>query len=306
MELRQLEHFVTVATEQHFTHAADLLGISQSGLSASIRALESELQAPLFVRTTRQVELTAVGAALLPEARRTLASARAARTAVDAVSGLLGGVVTVGSEACPGVLNLAAALAAFRHRHPAVEVRLQVSGSEALIEDVAAGRADVAIAVPVGPLPRNVVSQALGVEPLVVLSHPRREFAQRGHVALTELLGETFVDFGPGASSRILVTRAFAAVGHVYRPELEVNDVHLLLDLILEDLGIAIVPASIARKRPHDLAGTPLAEGPQDWVVSVVTDASPSPAANALRNQFVSSAASTFPSRPKIIEKTQR
>lgn len=42
MELRQLEHFVAVTEERYFTRAADLLHISQSGLSASIRALEVE------------------------------------------------------------------------------------------------------------------------------------------------------------------------------------------------------------------------------------------------------------------------
>ncbi|MGW3803871.1 LysR family transcriptional regulator, partial [Streptomyces clavifer] len=53
MELRQLEHFVAVAEEQHFTRAAERLAVSQSGLSASVRALEHELRTPLFSRTTR-------------------------------------------------------------------------------------------------------------------------------------------------------------------------------------------------------------------------------------------------------------
>ena len=74
MELRHLEYFVAVAEEQHFTRAAERLMVSQSGLSASVRALERELGAPLFVRSTRSVELTGGGRALLAEANRTLAS----------------------------------------------------------------------------------------------------------------------------------------------------------------------------------------------------------------------------------------
>ena len=74
MELRQLEHFLAVAEECHFTRAAKRMHVAQSGLSASIRALELELGAPLFLRTTRQVELTQAGRALLPEARKALGS----------------------------------------------------------------------------------------------------------------------------------------------------------------------------------------------------------------------------------------
>ena len=73
MELRQLEAFVAVAEECTFTRAASRLYVAQSGLSATIRSLERELQAPLFVRSTRRVALTPAGSALLPEARRTLA-----------------------------------------------------------------------------------------------------------------------------------------------------------------------------------------------------------------------------------------
>src|SRR5581483_8395327 len=72
MELRHLEHFVAVAEERHFSRAAQGLHIVQSGLSASIRALEQEIGAPLFLRTTRRVTLTADGRAFLPEARRAL------------------------------------------------------------------------------------------------------------------------------------------------------------------------------------------------------------------------------------------
>lgn len=71
---RLLRAFTAVAEELHFTRAAARLYLAQQALSRDIRRLERELGAELFVRTTRQVALTADGERLLPYARRVLAA----------------------------------------------------------------------------------------------------------------------------------------------------------------------------------------------------------------------------------------
>ena len=286
MELRQLEHFVAVAQERHFTRAAELLQISQSGLSASIRALEAELQTPLFVRSTRRVELTEAGRVLLAESHRTLASVTAAQEAVAAVRGVLRGTVTVGGEQCLGVVDLPAQLARFRAAHPGVEVRLRFAGSAQLIDQLAAGRLDVALVAAAGTPPPGVRLVPLAAEPLVVLCHPGHELAGVGAVSVAGLAGLTFVGFQPDWGARVLADRAFAAAGLEHRVELEVNDVHMLLDLVWHNLGVAIVPRPIAAKKGGKLHVTALAGDLPAWQVAAAVSDNPSPAARALLAQF--------------------
>ncbi|MFG3164838.1 LysR family transcriptional regulator [Streptomyces sp. NPDC048232] len=285
MELRHLQHFVAVAEDQHFTRAAERLLVSQSGLSASIRALERELRAPLFVRTTRRVTLTEAGRALLGEAERILAQVRSAHEAVAAVQGVLRGTLSLGAEQCIAGVPVAGLLAGFRRLHPDVEIRLRQAGSGELAEEVAAGRLDLAFAYRTQADAEQLRSVPLSGEPMTVLCHPGHRLAADG-AALTphDLADEVFVDFHPDWGPRRVTDAVFAAAGVRRTVPLEVNDVHGLLDLIDENLGIAVVPRHFRHKRAS-LTSLPLkdADGTQYETIALLPPAqATSPAARAL------------------------
>lgn len=248
MELRQLEYFVAVAEECHFTRAARRMHVAQSGLSASIRALEVELGAPLFLRTTRQVELTQAGRALLPEARRALGTIESARDAVAAVQGLLRGTLSVGSLQCLHVVHLPAVLSRFHEIHPGVEIRMRQSGNAELVEGVRAGRLDLAFVTRQPKIADDLRVSTLAAEPLVLACAPESPFGTLQSVALEELAGQPFVDFNADWGTRDEVDRALTAAGVERRVAVEVNDVHSLLDFVGFGLGVALVPQSFAVK----------------------------------------------------------
>ena len=277
MELRQLSYFVAVAEECHFTRAAKRLHVAQSGLSASVRSLERELGADLFVRSTRQVRLTPAGTALLAEARRTLAASSACVDAVAAVQGLLRGSLTIGTLQCLHVCSLPTVLSGFVSTHPGLDIELRQGGSGELTGLVAQGKLDVAFVSRPAACPDDVVVTSLASEPLVLACAPTHPLATSVRVPVEAFAGERFVDFAPDWGTRDLVD---SVVGprHV---ALEVTDVHSLLDLVACGLGVALVPQSFSVKTDRvQFVGL---SGPVPrWETVTVTAAPASPAATAL------------------------
>ena len=281
MELRQLEYFVAVAEECHFTRAAQRMRVAQSGLSASIRSLERELGAALFLRSTRQVELTEAGRALLVEARRALTTVAAGRDAVAAVQGLLRGRLAVGTLQCLCTVDLPEILSRFSKAHPGVDIQLRHDSSGALIEQVRAGRLDVAFVTRPARVPDEVMLTPLDTMPMMLACGPEHPFAARDHVDLRELDGLPFVDYHPDWGTRETVDRLLAANCLDRHVALEVNDVHSLLDLVGNGLGVAILPGNFVHKGSR-ARFVPLTGPAPTWETAIVTPASHSAAASVL------------------------
>jgi DNA-binding transcriptional LysR family regulator len=81
VELRQVRYFLAVAELRHFGRAADQLHVVQPAVSQQVSRLERELGVRLFSRDTRNVSLTAEGAAFLDHARTILAAVEQAADA---------------------------------------------------------------------------------------------------------------------------------------------------------------------------------------------------------------------------------
>ncbi|MGF6757137.1 LysR family transcriptional regulator [Paraburkholderia sp. GAS334] len=260
MDLKQLEHFMAVAEERHFTRASRRLNLVQSGLSASIRSLEADLGGPLFIRSTRRVDLTHAGEVLFEEARRVLAAARDARHAVTQVHGLARGRLSIGAiHGLEPFVDLPASLGRFRAAFGGIDIELTLDGSRALIDEVREGRLDLAFTQPSDPLPDDLGLRMFACEGMVIVCAADHRLAGASGVKLSDLREETFADLRPEWGVRRLVDRSFATAGLQRRTSFEVNDIPMLLELVAQGLAITMVPESVAATRVRDTRGAPVA-----------------------------------------------
>jgi DNA-binding transcriptional LysR family regulator len=195
MDLRQLRYFVAVAEELHFTRAAARLHLAQSALSAQIRALEQDVGAELFTRTSRRVVLTAVGETLLEDARRLLADAETTLGHARSLARRQERRLIVGCLGPASAELLAPVIADFARRRPDVSVDVQAFDFAEILPGLRDARADVAFLY----LPyaeealADFVVVPLSEEPRIVALATSHPLARRDVLRPADLADEVFV-----------------------------------------------------------------------------------------------------------------
>jgi DNA-binding transcriptional LysR family regulator len=258
-ETREVESFLTLAGELHFGRTAERLCVSTAQVSQTIRKLERRIGAPLFTRTSRRVELTAVGRQLLADLGPAWSAVEAALArAVEAGRGVTGTLRVAFGDAAGGQL-LAGVAELFRRRAPGCEVEFREVRPAEVLPWLREGEVDVVLAGLPLDAPGLVTGPVLVRETrflAVAAGHP---FAGRDAVPVADL-------------ARVTVLRCALpdpwlddhAPGAVLRPRAGLQE---LLTLAGAGEGVLPVGAHIRRYYPRpDVAYVPLDGAPRlEW-----------------------------------------
>ncbi len=260
MDLRQLEYFVAVVETASFTRAAERVHISQSGVSAQVRQLERELGQTLLDRSGRGVRLTDAGATVLPHARAALASVAGIRQAVDELTGLVQGHVSVGMITVCGFVALFDQLDDFHRQHPGIDITLTEDTSDRLVDAVRDGRLDLALVGVAGATPEGLEAHEIVDEPLVAAVTPDDPLAERTTVPLRRLQERALVCLPRGTGVRAAFDTACGSLGLQPRVALEASAPDVVAGLAIRGLGVAILSESMAAAHPADLHAVTITE----------------------------------------------
>ncbi|MEU6387886.1 LysR family transcriptional regulator [Streptomyces sp. NPDC046939] len=255
LETRELRYVIAVAEELHFGRAAERLSIAQPALSKAIRRVETRLGVPLFTRSSRHVELTPAGEALLEHGRHALnavhAAVRRARSAGDSRAPLRL-VLKPGGDA--GLLS--GLLAAYAREPDARRVDILFSGPADRSDFLRDGRADVGLLYTPFDALDGLAHEPLHTEDRVAVVPAGHRFAGRAAVRTADLEGETLPRWRgvPGAPAE-------GGTGP------EVADVIQLLHMITTNRMIAVLPRSLVDPLPAGLVAVPVSDAPASTLV---------------------------------------
>lgn len=250
MKLHLLRYFVVLAEELHFGRAAERLSITQPPLSSALKALEDELGVRLLDRNSKQVALTAAGAAFLVEARIILDRVAAARETARAVAQGLRGRLDVGFTGSMIYRDMPQIVQRFGQRLPDIQVHLSEMSSSEQAEALQHGRLHAGFLNAVA-LPEALAALPLRADPLVCCLPDTHRLAGEAAVDLKALAHETFVMFSRevAPANHDNVIAVFSRAGIHPRTRHAARQWLSIVALVASGLGVALVPASIGRAR---------------------------------------------------------
>ena len=259
MDIRQLECFVAVAEELHFRRAGERLGLSQSALSERVSALEHELGARLFFRTTRQVSLTQAGSEFVQDANRILADIeRAVSNVRHTAESDLRHIRVSGVDEAISML-LPKALLAFRRTDPKVHVQvLETASSEQHAQELIGHRTDVAF-VRTPQQDDFVTSELLHRQPVLVVLADTNPLSSSVSLSASDIANQPIVGY-PKHARPILheaLWSGFRRIGAQPNIVCEIIDKSTMLQFVAQGLGIALAPAWVRNIAPLGVSFVP-------------------------------------------------
>ena len=286
--IRQLQVFEAVARQLSFTRAAEELHLTQPAVSMQVKQLESSVGLSLFEQLGKRVFMTQAGETMLRHAQTVMRHLATAREEMDELKGVDSGRLRI---AVASTVNYFATrlLATFARLHPSVQITLDVTNRETLLQKLEDNQPDIVL---MGKPPKDLDldADAFMDNPLIMIARPDHPLSKRRSIALKELNEETFVVRESGSGTRIAMERFFDQKSFAPSATIEMTGNETIKQSVDAGLGLAIVSVhtvelelALERLIRLDIRGMPIM---RRWYVGHRRGKRLSPTAQAFR-QFV-------------------
>ncbi|MFH6998123.1 LysR substrate-binding domain-containing protein [Flavobacterium sp. FlaQc-57] len=240
MEIYQLQYFIKTAEVLHFTKAAELCFVTQSGLSQQIKKLEEELGMPLFIRIGKKVQLTEAGSVFLIHAKQVIENVQSGKQAIDDLNEMIGGELRIGVTYIFGLLVLPI-VNLFAKKYPNLKIVVEYGSTEPLEQKLLNNELDLVLVISSKEIKETIQKIPLFTSKLVVAVAKTHPLAVLDKISFKKLDGFPLILPVRGFSSREFLDELFLKNNMKPKVSIELNAVHALLQLVEESDWVTIV-----------------------------------------------------------------
>jgi DNA-binding transcriptional LysR family regulator len=243
LDVRRMRVLREVAQKGSFSAAAESLSFTQSAVSQQVAALEREAGAVLVERSARGVRLTDAGEAVVRHAEGILAKLAEAEAELEAIAGLRGGRLRLAAFESAGATLMPLAIAAFRERHPAVELSMTLGDPELTEPQLKSG--DVDLVLGFGSREQQAddgIERHFLVEDPMLLVLPRdHPLAAKRNLRLADLADEAWIGGPQDCECNRLIYGACSRAGYDPRIAFETDDYAAVQGFVAAGVGVSLI-----------------------------------------------------------------
>jgi DNA-binding transcriptional LysR family regulator len=247
MELRHLKYFLAVAEELNFTKAAEKLFISQPPLSRQIIELENEIQAKLFIRNNKKVELTEAGKYFEKEVKSLFQNLERISVKTKKIAENISGEFRIAYISSIYSEVISELIKHLKVQFPYVNFKLFEVSTSKQIDALEQGKIDLGIIR--SPIKSPKIKSQLWFRDGFSVVYNKSLIQINSEKEIPNLKDETFVffnkDYAPHYYEVLLELCAF--YGFTPKVVHESNNINSIVQLVKNGLGISIVPSNIAK-----------------------------------------------------------
>ena len=251
MDIRQIEYFVEVAKHLSFTKAATTLHVSQPSISKAIQNFEAELGVPLFYRSSKQLELTDAGQAVLINSLQVLESFQNLRSELTDLMQLKKGQIRIGIPPIVGAEFFSRLISYYKELYPYIEILLTEVGTKRIRQEVESGELDIGLVCSVTSSNENLETIRFLKDPLLLIVHESNPLAQKEAVQLSDLAEESFIIYRKDFILYDRIIEECSKNGFFPMIACETTQKDFFIEMVQAKLGIALLPEKLAEKIPY-------------------------------------------------------
>ncbi|MDQ8012841.1 MAG: LysR substrate-binding domain-containing protein [Flavobacterium nitrogenifigens] len=252
MEIYQLQYFIKTAEVLHFTKAAELCFVTQSGLSQQIKKLEEELGMPLFKRIGKKVQLTEAGAVFLIHAKKVVENVENGKQAIEDLNEMIGGELRIGVTYIFGLLILPV-VNAFAKRYLNLRIVVEYGTTEALEQKLINNELDLVLVISSHEIGPPIQKVPLFTSNMVMAVSKSNSLAELEKIPFKRLDEVPLILPGKGSNSREYVELLFAKHNMNPKISIELNSIHALLQMVENSDWATIVAEKALKGWEHSL-----------------------------------------------------
>ncbi|WP_088008074.1 LysR family transcriptional regulator [Indiicoccus explosivorum] len=245
---QKLEIFVTIAEQKNFTRAGELLHMTPSAVSLSLKSLEKKMGVKLFDRTNKYVQLTEAGQILYTHAKEILIKYEHMYYVVKETDPSLHTPLSIGAAYTFGEYFLPSIIYAFNKKHPGIIPDITIQNSEIIAKKIHRQELDIGFIVEGEVSDLDVNINLFSQDQMVIVAEPNHPLIKNKAVDLEILEAETWIIRESGSGTREVTEKLFSQLGIAPKKIMSFGSSQTIKESVALGLGISYLSRFVVKK----------------------------------------------------------